>query len=153
LPCRLLLWLAHFSKHRSAAKSWAHAGLSFFDMDRVELLSRYEPATEESAQRLWDEQYESSLERCSHGAACTAGAGCTQGKRITPVRSQTHSVSAWRRHMLSAGQTSMSDCLCCACTSCKRSTGGVKPFVFKASFVYVCLAACGNDDARARARR
>ena len=63
-----------------------NAGLSFFDMDKFELLSRYTPVSAEAAKSAWDTLFEASLTSCSHGAACTMGRGCTQGKRITPVR-------------------------------------------------------------------
>ena len=63
-----------------------HAGLSFFDMDRFELLGKYEPLSEEDAQQRWEELFEQSLHRCMHGAACTLGGSCAQGKRIMPVR-------------------------------------------------------------------
>ena len=72
---------------RVCAKIALIAGLSFFDMDRVELHSRYSAVEEESAKPLWEELHESSLTMCNHGSTCPQGDACTVGKRITTVRS------------------------------------------------------------------
>lgn len=64
----------------------AAAGLSFFDMDRTELLSRYAAVSVDSARGAWEEMYESCLEHCMHGESCNLGAACNQGRRITTVR-------------------------------------------------------------------
>eukprot|EP00892_Ulva_mutabilis_P003294 jgi/Ulvmu1/1336/UM011_0064.1 len=62
-----------------------NTGISFFDVDRAELTQRYARASEEDAQAVWDELYESCLDACVHGPTCPSVGVCTQGRRITTV--------------------------------------------------------------------
>lgn len=79
-----------------------HAGVSFFDMDRSELVPRYAPAAPDDAKRLWDELYEGCLDGCVHGKTCPSVGVCTQGRRITtvrpPLRRTLRPYAAYRSH-------------------------------------------------------
>lgn len=80
--------------------------MSFFDLDKPDLNSRYLPMKPEEAEELWQEIYDGCYEHCIHGQTCPSGSACVQGRRITMVRfpaykmSTVHTVAAWQLTVL-----------------------------------------------------
>eukprot|EP00798_Chlamydomonas_sp_ICE-L_P028197 gene28197-31293_t len=62
-----------------------NTGVSYFEMDRDDLYSRYERVPQDSPdlEMDWEATYERSLTQCMHGTECKMGMSCAAGRRIT----------------------------------------------------------------------
>ncbi|KAK9833324.1 hypothetical protein WJX81_006479 [Elliptochloris bilobata] len=70
-----------------------NTGESYFDMERDELRSKYQPMKRpEDARGGWEEVYQSSLHACMHGTNCNQGPTCQVGRRLTRVTILTGSI-------------------------------------------------------------
>lgn len=63
-----------------------NTGLSYFDMERAELLQKYRRSSrpEEDVRELWEEAFQRSLGACMHGHYCQT-LDCSAGRRLSQV--------------------------------------------------------------------
>ncbi|XP_019644077.1 PREDICTED: protein FORGETTER 1-like [Branchiostoma belcheri] len=62
-----------------------NTGVSSFDEEISEILSRYSHVAEDRAEHGWKQQYEEASQHCIHGPNCKNGQACTVGSRCYRV--------------------------------------------------------------------